>query len=101
MRVEQQLRPMMDDREPGAHANDDVAAAPASSPQRPFFPAPELIATALDAGKIGVWSWEIASNRLTWSSNLEDIHQRPPGSFDDTFSFFENDIHPGDHAGVV
>jgi hypothetical protein len=53
------------------------------------------------AGNIGIWCWDIPTNRLTWSSNLEDIHDLPKGSFDGSFSLFENDIHPQDRAGVV
>ena len=43
------------------------------SPALPFFPDPELICIALKAGQIGIWSWDIRSNRATWSSNIEDI----------------------------
>ena len=71
------------------------------SAQEPFFPIPELIAVALEAGKIGIWSWDVGSNRVNWSSNLEDIHHLSSGSFDGTFSFFENDIHPDDRPSVL
>jgi PAS domain S-box-containing protein len=67
----------------------------------PFFPEPELMAAALKTSKIGVWCWDIASNRVTWSTNLEDIHRLPPASFDGTFAAFENDIHPDDRADVL
>ena len=68
---------------------------------RQFFPDFETIRLALESGKIGVWSWDIASNALTWSSNLEAIHGLDAGNFDGTFAFFERDIHPDDQAGVL
>ena len=68
---------------------------------RQFFPDFETIRLALESGKIGVWSWDIASNALTWSSNLEAIHGLDVGNFDGTFAFFERDIHPDDQAGVL
>ena len=76
-------------------------AAPAPSRQKEFFPNPELISLALEAGKIGIWTWEIATNQITWSTNLEDIHRLPRDSFNGTFSFFEEDIHPEDRADVL
>jgi PAS domain S-box-containing protein len=68
---------------------------------RPFFPMPDLIAVALETAKIGVWCWDIPSNRITWSTNLEDIHGLCRDSFDGTFAAFEHDIHPEDRAGVL
>ena len=93
----------MDVTEPRAESRDvEAASPPLRRPQGSFFPAAELIATALEAGKIGVWSWEVASDHLTWSANLEAIHRLPQGgSFDSTFAFFENEIHPEDRAGVI
>ena len=69
--------------------------------EKKFFPDPDLMATALEAGNIGIWSWDIAVNRLTWSSNVEEIHDLAGGSFDGTFAFFEKDIHAQDRAGVL
>ena len=69
------------------------------SPPR-YFPDDSIVHTALENAKIGVWSWDIASNRVTWSSNLEEIHCLPKGSFDNTFNAFESDIHPDDRAHV-
>ena len=68
---------------------------------RQFFPDFETIRLALESGKIGVWSWDIATNVLTWSSNLEAIHGLDVGNFDGTFAFFERDIHPDDQTGVL
>jgi two-component sensor histidine kinase len=68
---------------------------------QPFFPDLEIVARALEAANIGVWAWDTASNKITWSRNLEEIHRRPLGSFDGTFSCFEQDIHPDDRSIVI
>jgi two-component sensor histidine kinase len=65
-----------------------------------FFPDHGVVETALADAGIGVWSWEIESNRLTWSSNMESIRGMIPGSFDGTFASFENHVHPQDRAQV-
>lgn len=66
-----------------------------------YFADTTVIEAALDAAKIGVWSWDLASNRVTWSSNLEAIHRLPRGSFDGTFAFVQNDVHPDDRAAFM
>jgi PAS domain S-box-containing protein len=65
-----------------------------------FFPDIATIAAALKAGEIGIWSWDMATNAVSWSSNMEAIHGLPPGSFDGTYAFFERDIHEADRAKV-
>jgi PAS domain S-box-containing protein len=40
----------------------------------------ELFRSAIDAGRLGLWSWDLRSNRLTWSTNLEDFHGSPEGN---------------------
>lgn len=103
-RVETNDRPM-NTTEPQPHQRNEekmsTPAAAATGRQQKFFPNPELISVALEAGNIGIWTWDIATNHVTWSTNLEDIHKLPPGSFNGTFSFFEEDIHPEDRADVL
>jgi PAS domain S-box-containing protein len=66
-----------------------------------FFPNFATVRSALEAGRIGVWSWDLATNVLTWSSNMEAIHGLPPGSFDGTYAFFEHDVHEADRPRVL
>lgn len=73
-------------------AADQVAAA--------FFPDFATIRAALEAGQIGIWSWDIATNTVTWSSNMEAIHGLPAGAFDGTYAFFERDVHDDDRIKV-
>ena len=56
---------------------------------------------ALDAANMGTWEWELASNRVRWSENLERVHGLPPGTFDGTFLSYEREIHPEDRSRVL
>ncbi len=55
----------------------------------------------LEAAGVGTWEWDIASNAVAWSPNLEEIHGHTRGSFDGTFEGFLKGVHPGDRDRVV
>jgi PAS domain S-box-containing protein len=65
------------------------------------FPDAESSSIALTAGQVGVWSWNIATNAVQWSDNLEAIHNVAPGTFAGTFAAFQSAIHPEDLPEVV
>jgi PAS domain S-box-containing protein len=90
-------------RENGEEAAGEAAHAASlkPSPRPPFFPDPGLICIALEAGQIGIWAWDIPSNRATWSSNIEDICGLAKGSLDGTKMILENDVHPDDRPAVI
>jgi PAS domain S-box-containing protein len=48
---------------------------------------------ALESGKIGVWEWDIPTGVVKWDSRMETMFGMEPGTFDETFSSFENCIH--------
>lgn len=84
-----------------APADSVKADSGASQPSDPSSePLEDTILRGLAAGEVGVWSWDQHSRELYWTPNLEAIHQLPAGSFDGTFGFFENDIHPDDRGPV-
>jgi PAS domain S-box-containing protein len=85
-------------RENGKEAAGSLSLGPI--PRPPFFPDPALICIALEAGQIGIWSWDIVSNQATWSSNIEDILGLAKGSLDGTTMVLENDVHPEDRPVV-
>ena len=66
-----------------------------------FFPDFATVRAALEAGQIGVWSWDIATDAVTWSNNIISIVGLAPATFGGTFSSFANDIHDEDRAGVL
>ncbi|MBX9873502.1 MAG: PAS domain-containing protein, partial [Thermoleophilia bacterium] len=51
---------------------------------------------ALDAARMGVWDWDVATGRLAWEGRLEEIHGMRPGTFDGTVECFLGAIHPDD-----
>ncbi len=65
-----------------------------------FFPNFATIRAALDGARIGVWCWDVAADKLIWSSNLEAIHRLPPGGFDGTLAGFLRAVHPNDRGSV-
>src|SRR5437764_5482548 len=76
--------------------SSDQTSAPARS-----GPDVEDVGIALEAGKVGIWSWDIKSNAVKWSGNMENIHGVPTGSFDGTFSAFQGAIHPEDQPEIM
>lgn len=55
---------------------------------------------ALDAGRMGVWEWNIATGEMIWSPGLEALHGLEPGTFGGTLRDFARDVHPDDAAYV-
>jgi len=61
----------------------------------------ELLKIALEAGRMGVFEFDIRSGKVSWSPNLEKIHGLAPGTFGGTFEDFKRDIHPDDLNRVL
>jgi PAS domain S-box-containing protein len=89
---------------PNCKSMDKPTANSAKTPEpdwaAAFFPNFATVRTALEAGQIGIWSWDIATNVVTWSSNMEAIHGLPSRAFDGTYAFFERDVREEDRAIV-
>lgn len=60
----------------------------------------ERLRFALDAASMGTWDWDLSTNTVQWSDNLERIHGLPEGRFDGTFASYEQEIHPDDRPKV-
>jgi PAS domain S-box-containing protein len=60
----------------------------------------ERLRLALDAGRMGVWDWNIRTGDLKWSDSLEPLHGLAPGTFGGTFEHFQALIHPDDRDAV-
>ncbi len=91
----------MDVNVPGPHKKSDRASTVASEQGLASLPDLESFRSALEAGQVGVWSWDLRSNRMTWSTNLDDFHGRPELGLDGTFSIAPEDIPPPDGQGVL
>ncbi len=60
----------------------------------------ERLRFALDAGGMGAWEWDMASNRVMWSPTLEEIHGLVPGTFEGTLEASTADVHPDDREAL-
>ena len=65
-----------------------------------LFPDFTTVHEALEAAQLGVWSWDLATNAVDWSSNLAALHGLPPGSFDGSYAGFLNVINEEDRGAV-
>src|SRR5262249_30371759 len=54
-----------------------------------------------DAGLVGLWSWDLRSHQMAWSTNLEDFHGRPEGTLEGTLSIAPQDLEAQDATGVL
>jgi len=55
---------------------------------------------ALDAGRMGVWDWNIGSGEIEWSENIEPIYGLPGGTFNGAVKESQFPAHPDDRARV-
>jgi len=60
----------------------------------------ERLRMALSAGRMGVWEWNVRTDVVTWSDDLEAIHGMAPGTFPGTFEGFQSLVHPEDREAV-
>ncbi len=67
----------------------------------PPFPDGQSMGLALEAGGVGVWSWEIKTDAVTWMGNLAEIHGIETSAWSGTFSDFQKVIHPEDQPEVM
>jgi PAS domain S-box-containing protein len=81
---------------------DDKGETAASRSREPG-PLPDLdsFRSALDAGQVGVWSWDLRSNRMMWSTKLQDFHGLSDHSLDGSLSIVPQDFPSQDVAGVL
>ncbi|MDQ2944526.1 MAG: PAS domain S-box protein, partial [Acidobacteriota bacterium] len=55
---------------------------------------------AVEAGKVGLWEWDIDGARVTWSDYIYELHGLPPGTFGGTVEAFAALIDPRDKDWV-
>lgn len=59
----------------------------------------ERLALALASSHAGLWEWELASNRITWSDSLRQLYGVEP-SFPSSYENWANTVHPDDLAAA-
>ena len=55
----------------------------------------------LEAAQFGTWDWDIVSNEVQWSANMEQVHGQPVGSFDGNFQSFLQGVHEDDRPLIL
>jgi two-component system, cell cycle sensor histidine kinase and response regulator CckA len=55
---------------------------------------------AQQAGKIGTFEWNLLTDRVTWSIELEALYGLAPGSFDNSHTYWLDTIYPEDRPKV-
>ncbi|HKD35268.1 MAG TPA: PAS domain-containing protein, partial [Pirellulales bacterium] len=60
----------------------------------------ERLRMALAAAKMGIWEWEIPTDRLIWSAEVSSIYGLAPGESIWTVADFLERVHPDDRAAV-
>ncbi len=61
----------------------------------------ETFRSALEAGHIGMWHWDVASDRISWSASKQDLHGHPSAAHDGSFSFSANDLGSHGQSGII
>lgn len=51
---------------------------------------------ATDAGGIGIWEWNIKTDKLTWDHSMNDLYQVHPDDFTGLYEIWRALIHPDD-----
>ena len=60
----------------------------------------ERLRLAADAGKIGLWDWDIVADRIVWSDRIYELHGLQPGSFGGRVQDFATLVHTEDSERV-
>ena len=58
------------------------------------------MAEAERIARFGVWRWDVATGRVTWSAHLHSIYGIQPGEFEGTVEGFVGRLHPDDRERI-
>lgn len=56
----------------------------------------ERLRLATETGKVGVWDWDLTSNKITWTDSLYHVHGIRKETFPNTTEAFQALVHPDD-----
>jgi PAS domain S-box-containing protein len=56
---------------------------------------------AMRVGRLGIWEWDVETNRVSWSASLEAVYGLEPGSFGGWWEDVLRRFHPEDRERVV
>ncbi|QFS42614.1 PAS domain S-box protein [Nostoc sphaeroides] len=61
----------------------------------------ERLRLALEVSQMGLWDWDIITNKVIWSENYELLFGVLPGSFDGPYETFQKCVYPEDRQSVM
>jgi PAS domain-containing protein len=61
----------------------------------------EHLRLALEAARIGIWDWNILTDKITWSDNYALLFGLEPGTFNGTYEAFNEWVHPEDRESIT
>src|ERR1051325_11279787 len=88
----------MDSPEPIKRPKLVLQPRPAQDQAIEFFPDSATFHEALEAAQLGIWSWDLATDAVRWSSNLSALHGLGPEVFDGSYAGFLACINEEDRA---
>lgn len=56
----------------------------------------ERLRIATGVAGIGVWDYDIPSNRVQWDASMHRLYHVPPGAFEDAYEGWRSRVHPED-----
>jgi PAS domain S-box-containing protein len=60
----------------------------------------ERLRLATQAGKVGLWDWDIAANRIAWTESIYSMHGLRHEEFSATYEDWISRVHPADRDRV-
>jgi PAS domain S-box-containing protein len=60
----------------------------------------EWLRLASQTGKLGLWQWDVASSRITWTQSMYAVHGLDPAVFHPTVETLAEIVHPDDRRRV-
>jgi PAS domain-containing protein len=61
----------------------------------------ERLRLALEASEMGIWDWNMVTDKITWSAHHEQLFGVAIGTFDGTYESFAKCVHPEDRELIA
>ncbi|WP_418315050.1 PAS domain-containing protein [Piscinibacter sakaiensis] len=78
--------------------NTDVSAL--HEAERSLRQTEERLRLAIRAGSIGIWEWDVITNRVEWTDEVYRLHGLEPGTFGGRAEDFSALVHPEDRGAL-
>ncbi|MEH2062584.1 MAG: PAS domain S-box protein [Nostoc sp.] len=66
-----------------------------------FRESEERLRLALDVSQMGLWDWNVVTNKVIWSGNYEALFGLVPSSLDGPYETFHKCVYPEDKQSVM